>query len=247
MKEYYYSNGDEQNGPVTIEDLKDKINKDTLIWAEGMENWQKADSIEELKTLFKAVPPPIKKVIVEEKQIIETPIINKTVEPKEVKKKKKPAKFIVVSGVVIILAILAYIYINKSNQSYNSDSYNSDSYNSNSYNSNSYNESNNPTPEELEEKNPKDYISIKYELKYRILSGKDQIEGVIKNSANNTTYKNVEIQVNYYTKTGTLLDSENFVLYEYVNPRGYKAFQLKVKSPDGTKSIGVDILGAETD
>ena len=63
MEEYYFSDGENQFGPFKLDELKNqKISKDTLIWYEGLDNWIKASEIENLKTLFKATPPPLQKI-----------------------------------------------------------------------------------------------------------------------------------------------------------------------------------------
>lgn len=63
MEEYYFSDGENQFGPFTLDELKNqKITKDSLIWYEGLDNWIKANEIENLKTLFKATPPPLQKI-----------------------------------------------------------------------------------------------------------------------------------------------------------------------------------------
>jgi GYF domain 2 len=63
MEEYYFSDGEKQFGPFTLGELKDqKITKDSLIWYEGLDNWIKANEIENLKTLFKATPPPLQRI-----------------------------------------------------------------------------------------------------------------------------------------------------------------------------------------
>jgi hypothetical protein len=60
MKKYFYSNGQEKEGPFTLEELKAKnILPKTLIWHEGLEDWQEATNIEELKELFELSPPPV--------------------------------------------------------------------------------------------------------------------------------------------------------------------------------------------
>lgn len=62
-KIYFIIVDNEQAGPYSIEELKNlKIKKDSLIWKEGLENWVEAVSIEELKPIFIATPPPIPKV-----------------------------------------------------------------------------------------------------------------------------------------------------------------------------------------
>ena len=60
MKQYYLYEGAQQQGPFSFEALKEKnISADSLIWHEGLDDWQKAGEIEELKVLFKAIPPPV--------------------------------------------------------------------------------------------------------------------------------------------------------------------------------------------
>ena len=59
MKKYYTHNGVSQEGPFTIDEIKAKqISRDAMIWYEGMETWTKAGDIEELKSVFPAIPPP---------------------------------------------------------------------------------------------------------------------------------------------------------------------------------------------
>jgi len=60
MKQYYIYLGTEQVGPLSFDELKEKkILAETMVWHEGLEQWQKANTVEELKTLFRPVPPPI--------------------------------------------------------------------------------------------------------------------------------------------------------------------------------------------
>jgi hypothetical protein len=47
MKKYYLHNGQDNIGPFNKEQLKDqKINKDTPVWSEEMNDWKKAGEIE---------------------------------------------------------------------------------------------------------------------------------------------------------------------------------------------------------
>jgi uncharacterized membrane protein YhaH (DUF805 family) len=60
MKKYYYANSSTKIGPLNLEQLKKaNIDENTLVWYEGLENWQKANKIEDLKDLFELNPPPI--------------------------------------------------------------------------------------------------------------------------------------------------------------------------------------------
>ena len=59
---YYIAMEGKAIGPYSTEKLKElavegKLNKDSLIWKNGMQNWQKADSIDELKSVLFEIPP----------------------------------------------------------------------------------------------------------------------------------------------------------------------------------------------
>ena len=60
MKKYFYVNGKEQKGPFTLEELNSlSITRKTLVWFYGLKDWEIAEDIEELQSLFELVPPPI--------------------------------------------------------------------------------------------------------------------------------------------------------------------------------------------
>jgi hypothetical protein len=49
---YYFASGMEQRGPYSLEELADfGLRPDTLVWREGMENWQRLDTVAELVAL----------------------------------------------------------------------------------------------------------------------------------------------------------------------------------------------------
>jgi hypothetical protein len=63
--QYFYAANGQQAGPVTLEQLKAlfanrTVNKDTLIWKQGMSGWTALNQVEELKAfLGGSVPPPL--------------------------------------------------------------------------------------------------------------------------------------------------------------------------------------------
>ena len=60
MKKYFYSNGGDKEGPLSIEELKLKdIEPDTLIWYEGLNDWTPAIEIDEIKSILELNPPNI--------------------------------------------------------------------------------------------------------------------------------------------------------------------------------------------
>ena len=58
MYNYFYSINGNQKGPVSLEGLKAaKIDKDTLVWRDGFDDWQEAGSVPELIGLFSESAP----------------------------------------------------------------------------------------------------------------------------------------------------------------------------------------------
>lgn len=58
-KQWYYVENGDKKGPYPANELKGKIEKDSLLWSEGMKDWEKAEQISEFKSLFEVTPPPI--------------------------------------------------------------------------------------------------------------------------------------------------------------------------------------------
>jgi uncharacterized RDD family membrane protein YckC len=49
-----------QEGPFTIDQLKSKgLQRDTLVWTEGLDNWTKAEHVALLNDLLRSMPPPM--------------------------------------------------------------------------------------------------------------------------------------------------------------------------------------------
>lgn len=70
MTQYYFHDGQQEQGPFDIEQLKSQtLKKDTPIWYDGLENWTTIGEVDELKQLFetKPTPPPLIKSIPEVK------------------------------------------------------------------------------------------------------------------------------------------------------------------------------------
>jgi len=53
MSKYYYHNGQDKQGPFTLEELRgENINRDTYVWYEGLNDWKKAGELGELNPLW---------------------------------------------------------------------------------------------------------------------------------------------------------------------------------------------------
>jgi type II secretory pathway pseudopilin PulG len=98
-----------------------------------------------------------------------------------------------------------------------------------------------------EKGNPKNYLSVDYDLTYKVLTGEDKISGQIYNYASITTFKDIKIKVSYFSDTDTEITSKIYVVYDYVHPGGSTPFVIKTYSPEGTKKINVKINNAIPD
>lgn len=58
MEYFYFLNGT-QYGPMPVEAMASKIDSDTLVWRQGMENWLPAGSLPELAPYFAQKMQPI--------------------------------------------------------------------------------------------------------------------------------------------------------------------------------------------
>ena len=60
MSKFHIHRDEQQQGPFTLDELRDlKITRETMVWFEGEDNWKAAVEIEELKEIFKSIPPPM--------------------------------------------------------------------------------------------------------------------------------------------------------------------------------------------
>lgn len=63
MKKYFYTDGTNNFGPFTLEELREKnITRETKVWFQELGDWKPAGNIPELTEIFKLVPPPITKI-----------------------------------------------------------------------------------------------------------------------------------------------------------------------------------------
>lgn len=64
MKTFYFVLNNEQNGPFSVEDLLILgVNKDTLVWAEGMAEWEPAGAVPEFLEHVQPVSPALLPVV----------------------------------------------------------------------------------------------------------------------------------------------------------------------------------------
>ena len=62
MKKYFYTDGTNNFGPFTLEELTEKkITREAKVWFQELGDWKPAGTVPELTEIFKLIPPPITK------------------------------------------------------------------------------------------------------------------------------------------------------------------------------------------
>ena len=268
MKKYFYAEGDEHIGPFTIEELKEKkISRETLVWCDGMVDWEKAKNVEEIKSIFAVIPPPIKKETPPpiKKEVEATPptvhktetVVNTNTPVTEVKKAKsnKTRNILIIVFAIIIVAVAAILitnyYINKDDDSSSSSSSSSSSNSSNSDNNTYQEQSTQKSEQELkadlkgtEESNPTKYLSVSGKGNFNLLN-QTVIEGNISNTATLATFKDIKVKVTFQTKTGTVLNTNSFIVYDFASPGKNIHYKTKLAYYNkNCKALSLDVVSA---
>lgn len=117
-KQYYYLDGKDQKGPLSIEKLNDVgIKPDTLVWSDDMENWKPAKEVSELADIIKKLPPPPPIIDNYQKQVLtsdkELQTIDKTiVEDSNVKLWATVKIYFTIILLLGVIGLVGYSYVN---------------------------------------------------------------------------------------------------------------------------------------
>jgi hypothetical protein len=102
------------------------------------------------------------------------------------------------------------------------------------------------TLEQTEKKNPKRFLTVEGTDR-RNLIGQHVIKGTIINKATVAGYKDIDVEISFYSKTGALLEKSHEVIYETIAAGNSTSFKTKYFAPKGTDSIAMKIFAAKTD
>lgn len=95
-----------------------------------------------------------------------------------------------------------------------------------------------------EERDPAAFISVNGNSKKNIV-GQTVVKGTLMNKASVATYKDVNLQLTFYSKTKALLETDKETIYQILNPGDVQDFKTKYFAPKGTDSVGLKVLGAK--
>lgn len=97
---------------------------------------------------------------------------------------------------------------------------------------------------EREKKSPTAFLKVISKDKHNLI-GQTVIKGNVSNSAKVCTYKDVELELSFFSKTGVLLEKDSETVYEVIEPGKSAAFKSKYFAPKGTDSVAIKVLNAK--
>lgn len=101
------------------------------------------------------------------------------------------------------------------------------------------------TLEEKEKKNPAGFLSVDSRGRHNLV-GQTVTRGKVSNNAKICTYKDVLLELSYFSQTGTLLLKTNETIYDKIEPGKSAGFKTKEFAPKGTDSVVIKVITART-
>jgi hypothetical protein len=95
-----------------------------------------------------------------------------------------------------------------------------------------------------ETKDPVSFLRVSGSDK-RNLVGQTVVKGKLVNTATIAVYKDVDVELKFYSKTGALLETDKETFYEIIHPGETKDFKTKYFAPKGTDSVALKVIGAK--
>ena len=93
-------------------------------------------------------------------------------------------------------------------------------------------------------KNPQNFLTVSGNNKHNVI-GQIVIKGIVANKATVAVYKDVDVQLDFYSKTGALLETDKETVYETIRPGQSKSFKTKYFAPKGSDSVALKVLDAK--
>jgi hypothetical protein len=100
------------------------------------------------------------------------------------------------------------------------------------------------TLKQKEQNSPKDFI-LATGFNRRNLIGQTVIKGTVTSKASVAVFKDVDLNLSFYSKTKALLETDKETVFEILHPGESKDFKTKYFAPKGTDSVAIEIMGAK--
>ncbi len=97
---------------------------------------------------------------------------------------------------------------------------------------------------EIEQENPAQFLVAKSNDRKNLLR-QTVVKGTVTNTARIVTYKDVDVKLYFYSKTGVLLEEDHEMIYDEIAPGASKSFKTKLFTPKGTDSVRAEVVSAK--
>ncbi len=116
MQKFYIHKDNQSQGPFSVNELiVERISRETMVWFEGAEHWKRAVEIEELKHVFKSVPPPFERKVPINPPPLEKSSVSSGKEASPRKKSNNNILFLI--GGLIIVCLIVFYFVSSQQQS----------------------------------------------------------------------------------------------------------------------------------
>ena len=95
-----------------------------------------------------------------------------------------------------------------------------------------------------EKKNPANFLTVSGHDKHNLI-GQTVVKAIVSNKATVASFKDVDLKLEFYSKTGSLLETDHETVYEVIAPGESKNFKTKYFAPKGTDSVALTVVSAK--
>lgn len=108
MRKFYIEKNGQQSEALTLDQLiENGVTRETMIWTEGMTNWDKAGNVTDVQSIFTRIPPPLRTAV-------PPPISIGTDVEKSSFLGANRSKILMLSTAIVFVLVLVYSFGNKS-------------------------------------------------------------------------------------------------------------------------------------
>lgn len=241
MKKYYLHDGTNQQGPFDLEELRARrISRETPVWYEGLADWTIAGNIPELSVLFAvATPQPFVASAPASTKGPEQQRSHTVTKPLNDLTPKKKKNYLgwgisITAGVLLAVWLTAVII---SRMSHDGGNFDTDTYQQKVM-----------TVEEMEQADPVSFLNAGGTYKENFWGDIIKIHGEVQNTATVANYKDVIIEVIFYSATNTELERKRYTVFDYFPAHSKKKFELRIDKPsNAVQKCGWEAVGATVD
>ena len=236
---YHYIKNGLIYDPVEENELIALIRPETLVWAEGMNDWQAAKDIPNLsKLLGKQIqsPPPL-------------PLPSKYAFEVDCNVIQKDKGLPVVAQIILVIVVLllgAWIFTDFKRKAAEVKAAQNNAQTEQSATQNTQTQAQTKeSPQDNELKHPAKYLSLRFKSHKNLLSDRI-IEGDIDNNASAASYKDISLQIKFMADSTTVLETKTITLDQTISNGTKLHFKKKFNTyPGKTKMVDVVINGAK--